>query len=126
MKAYSKPVAELENFSLDNEFASGGCSVIPQEQKDKYYGTFQGNLDNVLLELEEYNLGFADGSEWLKPIANYNGLTFGELIALDTSGAEFISAVDNYTMYLINTSQDDLNSGFCYFTYNAGEGKSFS
>lgn len=126
MKAYSKPIAELENFCLDSEFAAGGCSVIPESVRQEYQDTFDGNLDCVLLELEEYNLGYSDGTEWLRPIAVYNNLDFATFVAMDPNSAEFVSAVDNYSMYMVNNSQDDLNSGFCYFTFNSASGKSFS
>ncbi len=126
MKAYSKPIAELENFNLDSEFASGGCGVIPENVKDEYYDVFEGNLQCVLEELEVYQLGYSDGTEWLRPIADYNNLDFNAFVSMDTKSAEFLSAVDNYTMNQINTSQDDLNSGFCYFTFNSANGKAFS
>lgn len=125
MKTYSKPMAELENFSLDSEFASGGCSTVPDSVKQEYQDTFDGNMECVLLELDELQYG-ADGTEWLRPIAAYNNLDYATFIAMDTNSAEFISAVDNYTMYLINNSQDDLNSGYCYFTFNSASGKTFS
>ncbi len=125
MKAYSKPMAELENFSLDGEFASGACAVIPDEVKAKYEDTFTGTLENVKLELYELQVG-GTGIYWLEPIAAYNNIPYDTFINMDPDSAEFISAVDNYTMYQINNSADDLNSGFCYFTFGAGDGKTFS
>lgn len=129
MKAYSKPMAEVENFNLDSEFASGACGTIPQSQKDKYQSTFQGNLDAAIEDFELYIAGLSDGSEWLQQIADFDAnddLTFDKLTAMDPYGKDFENAVDRYTMYMINFSQDDQNSGFCYFTYNSGEGKTFS
>lgn len=128
MKAYSKPIAELENFRLDSEFASGACSVIPDDVKEKYHGTFAGYMDAAMEELEAYQGGVPlNALELLIQIADYNGdVTLEQLVGMSASDSLFQSAVDNFTMGQITGSQDNPTSGFCYMTFGAGDGKNFS
>ena len=54
MKVYNKPMAEIECFALDSEFASGGCgavssiinyqSIVPSQATEYYFGTNDGKI----------------------------------------------------------------------------------
>lgn len=120
MIVYVKPVVEIEYFNLDSEFA-GGCGVIPQNIKDDYDEQFtffeETEEENILHEIYGYNVG--DGG--------YDDEEGFKRFKEDKGSVPYMSAVDNYVMDLITQGgADNLTSGFCYFTYNAAKGKTYS
>lgn len=125
MKTYNKPIAELENFNLDSEFASGACSVIPDHVAETYKDVINGNMDVAREEIEFYQETGIEAQGLLALMDTfYTDLSYADIA--NSGESELLDLVKVYTIYEINTSQDDPNSGFCYFTFASGAGKAFS
>ncbi len=129
-KYYNKPSAQFELFSLDSEFASGGCTTVNEsstivnyqmvvsEQALEYY------LDNGALDIGTY----MDFAEYAAEKGYGDMQSLAELSVRDER--TFLGYVDEWVVNS-NPSQfgfptDDSNSKTCYFTFISPTAKTFS
>lgn len=117
MRAYSKPSVEIENFSLDAQFASGICASASAAIPDDYY-TAEGLL-NAYMNAP----GFED--EQVEGFLAVLGVTDNKVEYIENGGPDLIN---RFAWYLYHDAGqgDNSNSGGCYFTFENASGKSFS
>lgn len=129
-KCYSKPDAQFELFSLDSEFASGGCAVVNESSTIVNYQmlvseqAFEYYMDNNVVGIGEY----LDFVEYAFEKGYGDIQTLAELSVKDKD--IFLGYVDEWVVNS-NPSQfgfptDDNNSKTCYFTFLSPTSKSFS
>lgn len=116
-------MAEIENFSLDAQFADGGCATVDLARYNYWKGTanilvgaLNDNDVNAVAGLME-----AVGLNKFFTVADIQSIVADEEEnAEDELAGQFVLAEQNIRV------TDNKNSGSCYYTYSNASGKSFS
>lgn len=136
MREYMKPVAELELFCLDSEFAGACLAADNSVPPDGFEASIvEGMSVTIMSQINYYNNNkdivspFTLTQTW-DLLNAYNtdhdpDMTFDIFI---TKGEDFIkSECEHYVLHNnFSMNTDNATSGTCYFTWNNPRNKTFS